>query len=497
MINRLRGIFKQSFFYGIGNFLTKASGLILMPMYALYISKAEMGLLALYETAYMFLLMISGWGAKGGFTRWYNEMKSKDEQKSLFFTTYFFNVFTSALGATITALILLNLEIFNSINSEKIIIIFSLSSIFKLLFDVPFILLKLQQKAFKQTGYLAVNIILTVIFTVYLLHYRKIGFQGVFLSQLLSNGLTWLIVLPLISKNCKIKWQKKLLGEMINYGYPLAISNILTLVLTVSDRYILEAYYSLEAVGSFSVAIKVANLLQVIVVTSFVTSYTFQYYKSMHEDDVSRYHLKIFTYFILFMVVSGLGIVFFGKEIVYILVAGKAEYFDAITVIPILIIGLLFSGMRQVFVLPLTKFKKTKIISVVMTMAGVINIGLNLIVIPKFGKEGAAFTTAISQLFAAVWFFYKVNQLEKINYEWKKISVFLFTGIIYCLLFFIIPSISLFIDIIIKVLLLLSYFVLLYYLNVFEEKEIQNAKQAWAKWRHISMFRSNINSLKK
>nr|WP_321406541.1 polysaccharide biosynthesis C-terminal domain-containing protein [uncultured Carboxylicivirga sp.] len=492
MIGKLKGLFKQSFFYGVGNLIAKASGLILMPLYSFYVSKAEIGLLALYETAYMFLLMVSGWGAKGGFTRWYNEMKSDDDRKSLFFTTYSFNVLTSFLGVIITAVILYNLSIFQSVNSERVIIIFSISSLSKLLYDVPFILLKLQLKAFKQTTYLSVNILLTILFSFYFLQIKKLGFEGIFWAQLFANGITLITVIPLIFKNCLLKWHGKLLKEMIHYGYPLAISNILTLVLTISDRYILEAYYSLEAVGSFSVAIKVANVLQVIVVASFVTSYTYEYYKSINEEDNTRYHLKLFTYFMLFMVVSGLGIVLFGKEIIYILMAGKTEYFDALPVIPLLIVGLIFSGMRQVFVLPLTKYKQTRLISIVMIITGILNVGLNFLVIPRFGKEGAAFTTAISQLFAAIWFLRRVNRLETNNYEWRKVIIFLLTGAVFCTISFYIPSITIIVDILVKLLLLAGYFVLLYLLGVFEPIELLRLKEAYNKWKSPGNLIKNI-----
>ena len=487
MLSKLKQLFKESIFYGIGNFITKASGLILLPLYAIYTSKAEIGLLALYESAFMFLLVVSGWGAKGGFTRWYNEMKSEKDKKSLFFTTYFFNVFTSALGVVLTGIVLFNLNLFNGADSERVIILFSASSLLKLLFDVPFILLRLQQKAFKQTTYQSINVGLTVLFTIYLLEVRKVGFEGIFLAQLCANGITLLLVLPLILKNCHWYFQRKVLGEMIHYGYPLAISNILTLVLTISDRYILEAFYSLEAVGSFSVAIKVSNLLQFLVVGSFVTSYTYQYYKSMNEDDGTRYHVKIFTYFVLFMVLAGLAIVFFGKEIIYVIMAGKTEYYDAIPVIPLLIIGLVFSGMRQVFVLPITKAKKTRLISLVMVLTGVLNISLNFLIIPFFGKEGAAFTTAISQLFAAVWFLIKVRQLDGTRYEWRKVSLILLFGIIACISYLYIPSFNWVIDILIKLVLLLFFVLSLFLFHFFEEIEILRIKQALQKWKNLKI----------
>jgi O-antigen/teichoic acid export membrane protein len=497
MLNKLRELFKESFFYGLGNLISKASGLILLPLYSFFITKEEIGLIGLYESAYMFLLAIAAWGSKGGFTRWFNEMKSDNERRSLFFTTYVFNVFSNFLAVGALLLVLFHLGQFDTEGKERIIVIFCASSLFRLLYDVPYLLLRLQQRAFKQTSYQSVNVLLTIIFTFLQLHVLKNGLEGIFMAQLMANGLSFLAILPLTIKSCYPKFNSKVLKEMISYGYPLAISNILTITLTISDRFILEAYYKLEAVGSFQVAIKVANLLQFLIMNSFITSYTYQYYKSMNEKDNSRYHLKIFTYFVLFMVMVGLAIVFFGKEIVYIVMAGKAEYFDALPVIPFLVLGLIFMGMRQVFILPLTKAKKTQLISIVTISTGILNVILNFLLIPRFGKEGAAFTTAICQLIAAVYFLYQSRKIEGTEYEWRKIALLLILGVAFCGGFFIVPSFNIAVDILIKLCLLALFMLCLFIFNFFEPIEKQRITEAWAKWNKPRDIINNIKSLNK
>jgi O-antigen/teichoic acid export membrane protein len=197
------------------------------------------------------------------------------------------------------------------------------------------------------------------------------------------------------------------------------------------------------------------------------------------------------------MVLAGLGIVFFGKEIIYVVMAGKTEYFDAIPVIPLLIVGLIFSGMRQVFVLPITKAKKTKLISLVMIATGVLNIGLNFLIIPRFGKEGAAFTTAISQLAAALWFLYKVKQIDGTRYEWRKVFTVFVIGLVFCSSFFFLPSVNWMVDIFIKIGLVILFLLMLYWSNFFEAIEKERISQAWAKWRNPGEMINNIKSFGK
>lgn len=497
MIHRIKALVGQSVIYGAGNLITKASGLILLPIYLNYITKEEFGLLALFETVFMFLLVISGWGAKGGFTRWYYEMKTDHNRRSLFFTTYVFNVFTSTIGVALTAIALWNLPLFHYQEGSNVLYWFCCSSLFRLLFDVPFILLKLQQKAMKQTAYQAFNVVLTIVFTFLFMEIREEGFEGIFKAQMVANGLSFLVIIPLIIKNVYLRFQKKVLVEMVHYGYPLAISGILTLILTMSDRYIIEHYQTLEEVGSFSMAYKISNVLQFLVVSSFVTSYTYNYYKSMHQNDGSRFHVKTFTYFVFMMTILGIGIVFFAREIIYILGAGKTEFYDAIPLIPILVLGLIFSGMRQVFVLPITKAKKTRLISIILILTGLLNVGLNFLVIPYWGKVGAAITTSISQLFAAIWFLWEVRKLEETVYETKKILSVLIVGVLICFIFFYVPSYSFLVDLLFKCFLAAVFLLLLFWVKFFEEVEITRLKQGWKKWSQLSKILDNLKSLKK
>src|SRR5690554_6724729 len=79
-----RFVFKQGAIYGLGNVLTKFSGLLLIMLYMKFISATEFGAVALFETIFQFILLLSGLGVKGGFNRWYHDMSDGDDKKALF-----------------------------------------------------------------------------------------------------------------------------------------------------------------------------------------------------------------------------------------------------------------------------------------------------------------------------------------------------------------------------------------------------------------------------
>ena len=206
----------------------------------------------------------------------------------------------------------------------------------------------------------------------------------------------------------------------------------------------------------------------------------------------ARFHIKTFTYFVLLMTLLGLGIVLFSKEIIYVLGAGNQDFYDAIPLIPVIILGLIFSGMRSVFVLPLTKAKRTRLISIVLFVTGLFNIVLNFLLIPYWGKMAAALTTSASQLLAALWFLYMVRKIEVVNYEIGKISKVLLIGVSFCIVALYLPALPFILDVLLRLSLVLSFLLCLYWFRFFEVVELQKLRQIWSKWRNPKEMLRNI-----
>lgn len=422
MQNQTRFVFKQSFIYSIGNTITKLSGVILIPLYLNYIDDDEFGVVTLFETIFQFILILSGWGVKGGFTRWYHEMKTRLEKKQLFFTAWSFNFFTSFISVFITgtAIYFFSDVIFQYSIGSSTIFYFLSGTFFRLLYDVPFYQLKLEQKAVQQTIWTTLNIALLLGFTFYFLEVKEDGIKGIYKAQMLAHLITFLAMLPMMVANMKPLFLKGILKEMIQYGLPLAISNILTTVLTLSDRHIINQYQNLGEVAGYGMAFKVANLLQMVVVASLITSYSNYFFKTLHNSDSMAFFRKFTNFYTVLLTFGGLGIVLFSPEIVYVVSMGSEFFQASVFLVPILIAGLIFSGLRQLFTLPLNKHKKTRIISFILVLSAVINIAANFLLVPKYGKTGASVSTLFSQLFALLWFIYAVKKLENISFPAVK-----------------------------------------------------------------------------
>lgn len=432
MQNQTRFVFRQSAIYSVGNILSKLSGVLLIPLYLKYISEEEFGIVSLFETIAQFIMILSGWGVRAGFTRWYHEFKTRTEQKQLFFTAYTFNFFSSILAVILIGAILYFFSggIFKAEISTDIILYFSLGTLFRLLFDIPFFMLRIQQKAAQQTAWYSMNIILVLIFSFVFLEFFDMGLKGIYLGQLVAHFFTFLPMSPMIWRNFSFKFRSDVLRKLLQYGLPLAISNILTTILTLSDRHIINQYQNLGEVAGYSMAFKISNLIQVVVVASIITGFTNYYFKTLHNEDSSYFYQRIVRYFTVLISLGGLGIVLFSPEIIYVVSMGSEFFQASVILVPVLMLGMIFSGLRQLFTLPLNKHKRTKRISMILVISAVINVGGNFLLVPWIGKMGASISTVVAQLFALIWFFSEAGKVEEINFSrWRNLLLLVIWGL--------------------------------------------------------------------
>jgi len=498
VLDQLRNTVKNSFFYSMGNMAGKLSGIILLPLYTKFLPIEDYGLLALLEITYLLILSISGFGIKNALMRFYWDKDLKGREKSLFYTSYLFNIIISLLTIFVAFLVLKNYseQLFNTPVSRKLFLAFMASSLVRILVDTPLLLMRIQQKAFRQTSLQIMTLVVTVGLTVYLIGIRGMGIEAIFLSQLVANSLALLALAKYIFANIDFKFERALLRELLHFGLPLFLSNLLSVVLVMSDRFILNYFGTLENVGNFSLAFKISNIIQVVFVASFMNAYTHIFYKQMSESNAGRFYSKTMTYFSFVIIFISIGLILFARETINVLSMGNQDYQNSYTLIPVLVLGVVFGGIRQILILPLSRLKKTRIISTIAVSAGFLNFGLNLLLIPRLSSFGAAISTTLTQILASVWLYMLVKRHDTIKYELPKIFKLLFLGVSFYLLATLVEDFALVWRLGLKSLLYISFFFILYLWKFYEEIELERLKGAWKKWKNPRRFWQNISEIK-
>lgn len=269
-------------------------------------------------------------------------------------------------------------------------------------------------------SYLALNI--------YFLAILKIGVYGYLLAISLSN-LVAVCYLACSSKaftaiinSKKMNWD--LAKEMVKYSLPMIPNYILWWVNNASDRFLITFFCGTEVNGIYSVAYKIPSLLNS-VTSVFASAWRISSVDDFGSKESVRFYNKIYSFYSGVLLIGAAGLILASRLFARMLYA--KDFFEAWTITPVLVLAYVFSALAQYLNSIFSASKKTKTILYSSLTGAIVNIILNIVLIPQFKGIGAASATLIGYM--TIWVVNMKNtrgiMLMNLNLKAILISTFL------------------------------------------------------------------------
>ena len=195
------------------------------------------------------------------------------------------------------------------------------------------------------------------------------------------------------------------LREYAGYGLPVALSLILSLVISSTDRFLLAGFLHEQAVGVYHAGYSLANrTLDVMFIwlgmaggPAMVAALERGGRPAL--DEVAR---EQSSFMVLLTLPAAVGVALVAHPLAQVMV-GEALVEGAAEVTPWIAIGAFCSGITTYYLhQAFTLGQRTRLLFAAMTIPAGLNLVLNIILIPRFGIDGAMWSTAISYAVGAV-----------------------------------------------------------------------------------------------
>ena len=264
-----------------------------------------------------------------------------------------------------------------------------------------------------------VKAIMTIVLCYFMSNDRVLGRT---LGLCLPNALVAIVLAVLIFKKAEIKkitiyWKKAVL-----FNLPLIPHYLSSILLSSSDKVMIQRFIGAEAVGLYSVAYTFAGLA-LIVFSAINNAYTPFAYNAIRGKNYKELSRKT-KYIILLSVIFSLGLMFLAPE--GILILGGENYLTSLEIVPILVVGIFFSSFYFIFSNVEFVYERTKFIFPITILGAGLNILTNWLLIPKFGYEVAAYTTLLSYIVVALCHYLVSLKIAKENiYPMGKILLYI------------------------------------------------------------------------
>lgn len=498
MLKDIRTAFGKSAVYSLGNLSTKVIGLILIPLYTdqAYLAISEYGALGVLEITGQVLVALMSFTLSMSLSRWYWDDAHAGKQKSIFFTSMvtllaisaFILAFTIPFSGSISSLL------FQHSNYGYVITLLLINSALQILITQVQTLLKLKSKALYYSLISILKLTLTLILTIYFIVYRGKKIDGIFEAQLIGSVVVMVLLIPVILRNSHARFEGKVILEMLNYSFPLMLASISGVFFSVIDRYSLNYMEGLEKVGIYNLGYKISSTLKVVVISSVQLALSPILMKRINDPDNKHFYAKVMTYFGFGLMFCVVGLSLFSLEVIKVAVR-DIIYWESANIVAILAFSFFFGMLKDSVFIGLHVVKKTRIAALLIAISSVINLGLNVLLIPRFSIYGAAVGTLIAQMLFFGLTLTAAQRWYKIPYELKRVGTILLVGTLLVVAGFLSNDLPIVLRMGLKVFFLLAFPFIFYLFRFYDPAEMEFIKAVTKAWKNPSMLMTNLKRL--
>lgn len=446
MASGIKTLAKDTAVYGISSMLGRFLNWCLVPLYTHIFDAEEYGVVTLIYSIVALLLVILTYGMETGFFRFANHQRWNNPMQ----------VYTTALSALAVSSVLFSAIILLWENTWASLVDCSDHPSFVTLMGVtvaldaftslPFAYLRYKHRpirfaSLKLIG-IGLNITLNIFFILILpaiSHYGIVGWMWdpdfgigyIFLANFISSIVTLLLLFP----ELKVKWSfsGKLLGEMLNYSFPLLILGLAGIMNQSIDKILYPVLASdrpdaMEGLGIYGANYKIA-----IILVMFIQAFRFAYEpfifarqkESKTSSDAAYSNaMKWFVISAMFIFVAVMMLL----DLVKWLIA--PSYFSGLKVVPIVMLAELFFGIFFNLSVWYKVSDKTYWGTIFSLLGVSVTLGLNAWFVPMWGYMGCAWAAlgCYAVMMVSSW---AVGRLKHpISYDLKSVLFYIAAGVI-------------------------------------------------------------------
>jgi O-antigen/teichoic acid export membrane protein len=277
-----------------------------------------------------------------------------------------------------------------------------------ILTSLPFARLRFENRARHFSILKIINVLLNIGFNVFFLYLLpKIQhiefFQSIyspsftygyaFLSNLLANGITLLILLPTYQFSFR-NIDFKIIGVMLLYSYPIVLSGLAGMINDVGDKIFLDFFIEDNFEGNYAIGVYGANYKIATLMIIFIQMIKYAaepfFFRISDQSDHKQIYAQVTKTFVYTGLLIFIGIIGYIDLFKYFI---DVEYRVGLNIVPFVLLGNFFFGVFYNVSIWYKITDKTRFGMYFTFVGATITILLNALLVPKYGYMGAAIAT--------------------------------------------------------------------------------------------------------
>jgi O-antigen/teichoic acid export membrane protein len=263
------------------------------------------------------------------------------------------------------------------------------------------------------------NVLAAIGLTVVLVIGKGEGARGLLLGSYVS-GAAFVLALIVVQRRRLSLWvDRALLRRLLRFGVPTMPAELSLYLLNFVDRIIIVRAAGLAEAGLYSLAVKFAQGVNVLV-RGFQLAWPPLAYSIRDDDDARRAYAAVVTWFVTGCAFVVVAMWLFSRWIARALAA--PEFFDSYEAVGLIATGVTLYALYMVLVVILGRTGRTEFNFPAAIGALVANVALNLVLVPPLGIVGAGIALVASYLVVVGLMYVFTQRLFPVPYEWSRLA---------------------------------------------------------------------------
>lgn len=421
-LQKIAELTKDTLVYGIGVTINRFLGLLLLPVFTRYLSPSDYGVAAIAGILTLVLAGLFTLGTGQSMGLCYFSRPPGQARVRIVWTT------AALLCANATILAAVGIWLSDPISSlllatpayEYVIALAFAGLAAQSIADPFWSYLRLERQAATFVRLSILSTVATLALSAYLIVVAGRGLVGLFETTLLVRLAVLPVLALTVSKRAPPGVDWSYIAPLVRIGLPSTFALAAFFVIDYLDRQMLQIMVGTDEVGLYAIGYTF-GMVMAAAVDSFGNAWPTLFMSFVGRPaEAARFFPIVLRYYVV--VFGALCLAFFALAQPVLALATAPAFHGAYSVVGLVALAYLLKGIYLILLPPLYFAKKLIVQSGIEWFAALVTIGLNLVLIPLYRKDGAAIATAIAYLSLPVLAYVIGSRYLRIEYDWPRIG---------------------------------------------------------------------------
>jgi O-antigen/teichoic acid export membrane protein len=419
--SQIKRLAKQSAVYGLGGIVSRLLAIFLLPLYTSYLGTEGFGKIETIVALTAVLVVVLRMGISSAFFRFYFDSTDPARRRLVVRTAFWFTMGMATIGLVLGFAFATPLADALRFGDDPWLVRAGFVGLWaQMNYQQLTALFRVEERPVAFVSATVANVLITVGMTVLLVVGLDKGATGAVVGNFIGTLAVYFALLGYRRYQLGLEFDRKLLRAMNKFGLPLVPSALALWAITFIDRFFVAVFKGQSEVGVYSLAVRIASVIAFLMV-AFQLAWPAFAYSIEDEGAAKRTYAFVLTYLLLVCSWMSLVLGLLSPWLVQILAPNKAAFWRASEAVGILAFAATAYAGYTVLAIGIGRARRTQFNWIVTGAAALINVLLNLALIPPYGMMGAAIATAVAYVAMFVGMTLNAQHVWPVPYQWRRV----------------------------------------------------------------------------